>query len=341
MPDIRMTGATHVGRVRRVNEDSYRLLPEAHTLVVCDGMGGHAAGEEASQRAVEVYSQYILNRENLATSLPAPDVDELDGTTVPPVLAIRLANRSVFERAQSQRSMRGMGTTLVSAQFHDGYVAIYHVGDSRAYRYTGDGLEQLTIDHSLLAELRAQGEITAEQERDFPERNVITRALGTHPSVQVDVRTVATQKGDWYLLCSDGLCGYIEDPDIQRVLGNAYPDAEKAVHALIDVANEAGGHDNVTVAIAVVESAGATDQAMEFSLTVPQSSYDDSIAETKVLSELGLIDEAADDDDADTDKIRIVSQSQASDLEDRTDPANELDRTDPARPRRRGIWPWK
>ena len=112
-------------------------------------------------------------------------MDELSDSTTPPVQAIRLANRSVFETAQAKRSMRGMGTTLVSVQFHEGYAAVYHVGDSRAYRFAGGRLEPLTEDHSLLAELKAQGEITAEQEKDFPERNVITRALGTHPSVQV------------------------------------------------------------------------------------------------------------------------------------------------------------
>ncbi len=341
MPDIKMTGATHVGRVRRANEDNFRLIPEANGLVVCDGMGGHAAGEEASQRAVEVYAQYILKCENLATTPPSPDVDELDDSTMPPVMAIRLANRSVFEKAQAQRSMRGMGTTLVSAQFHDGYVAIYHVGDSRAYRFSDKTLAQLTVDHSLLAELRAQGEITAEQERDFPERNVITRALGTHPSVQVDVRTVATQTGDWFLLCSDGLCGYIEDPEIEKTLASHYPDAEKAVNALISMANDAGGHDNVTVAIAAVESAGATNEAMEFSITVPQSSYDDAVAESKILMELGLVNAPADEDEGDTDKIKIVNQRGSDQEEGNTESSGDLEKTDPARPRKRGIWPWK
>ena len=341
MPDIRMTGATHVGRVRRANEDSFRLMPEINALVVCDGMGGHAAGEVASQRAVDVFARYLQERRGLATALQAPDVSELGDVTTPAVQAIRLANRSVFEKAQSEREHRGMGTTLVSAQFHEGYAAVYHVGDSRAYRFANGTLQQLTIDHSLLAELRAQGEITVEQERDFPERNVITRALGTHPTVQVDVKTVATQKGDWFLLCSDGLCGYIDDPDIEKVLANSYPDAERAVNELIEMANDAGGHDNVTVAIAIVESAGATDQAVEFGVTVPQSSPEDSVAERKILTELGLSAPRVDDDDADTDRIRIVSNGEANGRLDESRHSNDMDRTDPGIPRKRGIWPWK
>ena len=168
MPNITMTGATDVGRVRRANEDSYRLLPHLQALVVCDGMGGHAAGEVASQQAVDVFSAYLEQGSTLGTALTPPDMDELSESTTPPVQAIRLANRSVFETAQAKRSMRGMGTTLVSVLFHEGFAAIYHVGDSRAYRFAGGRLEPLTEDHSLLAELKAQGEITAEQEKGLP-----------------------------------------------------------------------------------------------------------------------------------------------------------------------------
>lgn len=337
MPKITMTGDSHIGRVRRINEDSFRLLPERQALVVCDGMGGHAAGEVASRRAAETFIAYLDSHENMRVKLQGPVVPELADEMIPIVRAVRLANRSVFETAQAQRSMRGMGTTLVGVEFHDGYAEIGHVGDSRVYRFADQKLEQLTIDHSLLAELKAQGQLSEEQERDFPERNVITRALGTHSSVRVDVRVVPTRKGDWFVLCSDGLCGYVEDADMAKILTDTYPNAEDAIGGLIEAANEAGGHDNVTIAIAVVDDPGKGKDVKDIDVTVPESSDDESDLEVQALLELLPSSDSNDDgDEASTDKIRIVQPGDDPRLQ-----ANKVEEQDSPESRKRGFWPWK
>ena len=336
MPTITMTGDTHIGRVRRINEDSFRLLPERQALVVCDGMGGHAAGEVASRRAAETFVAYLDSHESMRVKLKGPKVPELTDDMLPIVRAVRLANRCVFETAQSQRSMRGMGTTLVGVEFQDGYAEIGHVGDSRVYRFADQTLEQLTTDHSLLAELKAQGQLTDEQERDFPERNVITRALGTHSSVRVDVRVEPTHKGEWYLLCSDGLCGYVEDPDIEKILAASYPDPDAAIENLIEAANNAGGHDNVTIAIAVVDDPGSGKDIKAIEVTVPESSDDEADEEVQALLELVPAADDAESDDVSTDKIRIVEPGN----DPRLNTSEQTDKDSPES-RRRGFWPWK
>lgn len=276
MTTVELFGDSDIGRVRRINEDSFRLIPERETMVVCDGMGGHAAGEVASQRAVETVEAYLMRSEVLGrppalgtsrVALP-PEAEDL-------IWAVRLANRRVFQTAQSQKQNRGMGTTLVAARFVPGHAVICHVGDSRAYLFRHGKLHPITVDHSLVAELLAQNEITAEQARTFPDRNIITRALGTRPVVAVDVTVMPVAKGDWYLLCSDGLCGAIEDEEIAAVVARNAGSPSGAIDALIAAANAAGGHDNITVAIAEVREAPGGSAADAQSTTVPES--DDSM----------------------------------------------------------------
>lgn len=307
MTTVSLFGDSNIGRVRRINEDSFRLIPGRETMVVCDGMGGHAAGEVASQRAVETVEAYLmrideLERPELALQSKtrlAPEAEDL-------VWAVRLANRRVFQTAQSQQQNRGMGTTLVAARFLPGHAVICHVGDSRAYLFRNGALKPITIDHSLVAELLAQNEITAEQARTFPDRNIITRALGTRPVVAVDVTVMPVARGDWYVLCSDGLCGAIDDDEMAGVVAKHAADPAAAVDALIAAANAAGGHDNITVAIAEVREAPESSGASSEALTVPEP--DDSTIEL----EEALIERLFDGDgdmnelvDVNTDKIRI------------------------------------
>jgi protein phosphatase len=217
------------GRRRRRNEDSYVVSPPL--FAVADGMGGAQAGELASRIAVEAMGA------------------EADSTGEERVAAlIREANRRVFARSHEDATASGMGTTMTAALVDDdGTVTIGHVGDSRAYRLRGDRLEQLTDDHSLVAELVRSGRLSAEEAESHPQRSVITRALGTDPDVDVDVFTVEGESGDLFLICSDGLTTMVEDDEIQRVLAEGRADLEATARDLVNRANRGGGEDNITV----------------------------------------------------------------------------------------------
>jgi PPM family protein phosphatase len=217
------------GRRRRRNEDAYVVSPPL--FAVADGMGGAQAGELASRLAVEAMGEEPEGRgeERLST-------------------LIREANRRVFARSHEDASASGMGTTMTAAIVgDDGTVTIGHVGDSRAYRLRDDQLEQLTEDHSLVAELVRSGRLSAAEAETHPQRSVITRALGTDPEVAVDVFTVQGEAGDLFLLCSDGLTTMVEDEDIRRTLAESRDDLEAAARELVARANRGGGEDNITV----------------------------------------------------------------------------------------------
>ncbi len=308
MTTVALFGDSDIGRVRRINEDSFCLIPARGTMVVCDGMGGHAAGEVASQRAVETVAAYLMRTDEIER--PASPI-QVSGSPLPQeaedlVWAVRLANRRVFQTAQSQKQTRGMGTTLVAARFLPGRAVICHVGDSRAYVFRDGTLHPITIDHSLVAELLAQNEITAEQARTFPDRNIITRALGTRPVVSVDVTVMPTARGDWYLLCSDGLCGAIADEEMAAVVKRNAGDPAKAIDALIEAANGAGGHDNITIAIAEVREAADSTVARIDAMTVPEADDRTIAIEEALIDKLFSSDQSASDYvEANTDKIPI------------------------------------
>jgi PPM family protein phosphatase len=217
------------GRRRRRNEDAYVVSPPL--FAVADGMGGARAGELASRLAVEAMGEEPESRGEERLS---------------PL--IREANRRVFARSHEDASASGMGTTMTAAIVgDDGTVTIGHVGDSRAYRLRDDQLEQLTEDHSLVAELVRSGRLSAEEAETHPQRSVITRALGTDADVDVDVFTVQGEAGDLFLLCSDGLTTMVEDEDIRRTLSESRDDLEAAARDLVGRANRGGGEDNITV----------------------------------------------------------------------------------------------
>lgn len=228
---------TDVGRVRSANEDSHGLCDEAGFFVVCDGMGGAAAGEIASQTAVSVMFEAMCGAS--------------DGNDPRQALenAISEANRRVFSHAEQESSLHGMGTTLVSLLVREGRVWIAHVGDSRCYRLRAGALERMTQDHSLVDEQVRLGQMTPAEAELSPLRNVITRAIGTRPSVTPDIQEVATEPGDLFLLCSDGLSKEVPDENIANILRSDTSDLQTLSRALIQEANDAGGSDNVTAIV--------------------------------------------------------------------------------------------
>ncbi|HYY76241.1 MAG TPA: Stp1/IreP family PP2C-type Ser/Thr phosphatase [Gaiellaceae bacterium] len=229
-------GKTDPGRKRRRNEDAFVLEPPL--FAVADGMGGAQAGEVASRLAAAAFREF-----HEADDL-APD-DRLRAL-------VQEANRRIYDRARADTGATGMGTTLTAALLEDGDVTIGHVGDSRAYRLRDGQLEQLTEDHSLVADLMRSGRLTPEEAETHPQRSVITRALGTDPEVDVDTMTVEASPGDVFLLCSDGLTTMVADEDILELVARA-GSLEDAARALVKAANKGGGEDNVTVVLFAVE----------------------------------------------------------------------------------------
>jgi serine/threonine protein phosphatase PrpC len=246
------TGVTHTGRRRRHNEDSF--VHEPPLFAIADGMGGPRAGEVASRLA--------------AGALNAGTVD---GTGTERVVAlINEANRRVYQRSSEDESVSGMGTTITVALVEESGVTLGHVGDSRAYLARDGVLEQLTEDHSLVAELVRGGKLSPEEAEHHPQRSVITRALGTDPDVDVDTFTVAAQAGDVFLLCSDGLTTMIGDETILRVLEERRGDLDDAAKELIRLANKAGGDDNITVvAFEMTDEAAPEASAIEETRPMP------------------------------------------------------------------------
>jgi serine/threonine protein phosphatase PrpC len=265
---------TDVGLVRELNEDSYRVLPEHNAVVVCDGMGGHAAGEVASARAADSISDLVSGGLSATTGSIKPVLDKpWPDEAVMLAAAVRLANRRLYNDASRSHKLRGMGTTVVAAVFVPGAIATAHVGDSRAYKIANGAIEQLTTDHSWVAELIESGQVKPEDAETFADKNVITRALGTRPGVQVDIGVHPVVEGELYLLCSDGLCGYVSDEDILKLVLDNPDDLQAAAVALVDAANAAGGLDNSTVALVRVDGTSVAEAELEpGTVTLPEES---------------------------------------------------------------------
>jgi serine/threonine protein phosphatase PrpC len=247
---------SHPGRRRRQNEDAYVVEPPL--FAVADGMGGAKAGEVASGLA--------------AAAVQESGNDGQSGEARVEAL-IAEANRRVFMRASEDREASGMGTTMTVALVEDDRVAFGHVGDSRAYLIRDGQLEQLTDDHSLVAELVRSGKLTPEEAETHPQRSVITRALGTEADVDVDTFSVAVEPGDLFLLCSDGLTSMIDDQTILGAVEQNRGSLEEAAKALVNAANRGGGEDNITVIF--FEVAGGEEPAEETVDTVRTTSLPD------------------------------------------------------------------
>jgi serine/threonine protein phosphatase PrpC len=243
---LEMAVRSDAGNIRERNEDATFVSPRCGLAVLADGMGGYNAGEVASSMATTVLGG------ELEQALTAGDkrryrFDGAGNAHGMLTTEIERANNIIYDAAQAQPQYAGMGTTLVMAFFFDNTVTVAHIGDSRLYRWRGEQLTQLTRDHSLLQEQLDSGMITPEQARHAQNRNLVTRALGVDSSVEAEIRDYATQPGDIYLLCSDGLNDMIEDADIAMTLGTLSANLDVCASHLVQMANDHGGRDNVSV----------------------------------------------------------------------------------------------
>jgi serine/threonine protein phosphatase PrpC len=242
-------GVSDVGRVRTNNEDSYKILDSLNLYVLSDGMGGEAHGEVASALAVDTVVKHCTeaNQDSDLTMLGGPS-DNFGGNTKRLQSAVRQANLNIFESAQNNPAQRGMGATVTAVWANQEKLSVAHVGDSRAYLLRTGTLQQLTSDHSLVAEQVRRGIITPQQAEESEMQSVLLRALGAHPDVEVDVDEVGVYPGDILLICSDGLTRMVTEPEIAGTL-QAENRPANAAQRLVDLANENGGLDNVTVIV--------------------------------------------------------------------------------------------
>ncbi len=241
-------GLTDVGMVRDHNEDSFQIVEREGLYVVCDGMGGHASGEVASAIAVDEIVKFITETRK-TLGLPVSDADHLSPDEVAFAEAIRAANEQVYLRSLRDKACAGMGTTVVGLLESGDDLVVAHVGDSRAYRLRDGVFSQITEDHSLLNHLIQTQGLTEDEIEHFENKNVILRAVGLRDNVDVETQLIRKFPGDIYLLCSDGLSDMLDDQDMGEILLASENDLEQACRNLIDAANEAGGHDNITVVL--------------------------------------------------------------------------------------------
>lgn len=250
-----------VGQRREHNEDAVASDIELGLLVLADGMGGYKAGEVASE--IAVLTMVAELKESMAGLEPG-QVDAVSGMQAESMLladAAAKANTSIFSVSESQPQCAGMGTTLVTALFTNNKVLVGHIGDSRLYRLRGDRFEQLTEDHSLLQEQMRTGLITAEQAKLSNNKNLVTRAVGIDSAVELELHEYDVEVGDIYFLCSDGLSDMVEDEDIHATLAALSSNLEMAAHQLVQMANDNGGNDNISVILAKVHKPFAVERS--------------------------------------------------------------------------------
>jgi len=244
-------GLSDVGKKRTTNEDAFYVDDRIGLYVVADGMGGHAAGEVASQEAVEtIFGMVKSGVRSLRALDDPPDDAEVRKASRLMESSVQAATYMVYSMAELDRGKSGMGTTISAMLFLGAYAVTAQVGDSRIYRVTADAVEQLTEDHTLIAWQLKQGLITPAEAKTSPHRNVITRAVGNREYVEVDTRLIALEKGDRFLLCSDGLHGYLREGDVAPLVKLG---GEEGSKKLIQLANERGGKDNITVVLVEVD----------------------------------------------------------------------------------------
>ena len=247
---IEAFGRTDMGRRRKLNEDSFLVALDSSLFAVCDGMGGHNAGEVASRMAIDTIAAFI-ERSGVEKEITWPwglDANlSFDGNRLK--TAIRLANARVFQAADNREDLTGMGTTVVALVVTGKAMTIASAGDSRCYLVRGGELKQLTRDDSWVSAALGEGILNSDDVEHHPLRNVITKAVGARDTIDLDVVEHDLEPGDLVLLCSDGLHGMINDQQISRILGAARDPLEDASARLIEAANEAGGRDNVTVVL--------------------------------------------------------------------------------------------
>lgn len=249
MNSLQMTGKTDPGMVREHNEDCFLTVPESGIAILADGMGGHLAGEVASAMAIDRVTHSLLHAfAEKRLDLPATGQQESFESTAL-VEAIKAANSAIHTASMNRPEQAGMGTTIVAASFHDNLLTVAHVGDSRLYRYRHGALDQVTEDHSMVQELLRRGLMTPEEARISVNRNLVTRALGVDPSVEVEVKEQPFENDDIYLLCSDGLNDVLLDEEIAAILAQHPFDLDAAAQQMINDVNSRGGPDNVSIVL--------------------------------------------------------------------------------------------
>ncbi len=247
--EIQFGAHSDVGCVRENNEDSFRVAPEMNLFVLSDGMGGLASGEVASRLSVDCVVKHCGDaRANPSQPLVGRRIDGISETSNRLASAIRLANQAVRDAAKEKGAEGRMGATLVAVRVEGERLSIAHVGDSRIYRLRNGGFEQLTRDHSFVAEQMLHGRMTAEEASSSALQSVLIRAIGIEPEVDVDANDELLMEGDTVLLCSDGLTRELSDEQIAGVL-RENDDAQEAADALVELAKQAGGDDNITVIV--------------------------------------------------------------------------------------------
>jgi len=249
-------GVSDVGRVRTNNEDSFRIVEAQNLFILSDGMGGEAHGEVASSMAVETIATYCggaqESKEDSGVTLHGAVVDSWSPQTKRLQNAVFQANFAIYQSAQEHPEQRGMGATLTAGWVNGSKLSLAHVGDSRAYLLRAGSLQQLTSDHSLVAEQVRRGILTPQQAEESDMQSVLLRALGAHPEVEVDIEEVDLIPRDVLLFCSDGLTRMVTEPEIAGCL-QAETDPRTAAQKLVELANDRGGLDNVTVVVARIQ----------------------------------------------------------------------------------------
>lgn len=235
---LRVAYRTDIGIKRDINQDSVKVCEDLELCIVADGMGGHKAGEIASSMAISAIEKFIRNGNSF---------DSIESFLVK---ALEVANKTIFLESLDNPEYRGMGTTCSMVMKEDDYLHVAHVGDSRVYFIREDVIEQMTTDHTLVESLIRSGEITRAASKNHPKRHVITRALGTETTIEVDYNKYPLSDIKKVLLCSDGLTEKIDDQEIFNIIKTNT--LESAVDVLVDLANDRGGSDNITVIIMVV-----------------------------------------------------------------------------------------
>lgn len=247
---IIISGLTDQGQVRDHNEDSIGSNPDLGLAVLADGMGGHKGGEVASALAVDTILSTLSQS---LKDLPTGETDGITGYSLESMAiesAIKEANKVIYQAAQNNSSYEGMGTTVVVLLFYDNRITVAHVGDSRLYRMRDENLEQLTRDHTLIQELLDRGFYSEEEAQQSMNKNLVTRAVGVNPEVEIDLLEDVGQPQDIYLLCSDGLNDMIDDGLIRDIMLNYQKNIDRIATELVKQANEHGGKDNVSALLA-------------------------------------------------------------------------------------------
>lgn len=234
-------GISDIGKCRKNNEDAFYVPSPGDAIqnlyIIADGMGGCNAGEVASQYAIDSFLDYIQQEQNSHSEEDIPDLL---------AEAMAASNKAVYEKSNSSREFAEMGTTLVVAAVQDGKIYVAYVGDSRAYLFRKKELNPLTTDHSYVMELVRLGSITKEEAANHPKRNIITRAVGIREAVETDAIVEKAMKGDILLLCTDGLSGMLSDKEMADIIGKRIS-LEKKAQKLVEMANERGGYDNISL----------------------------------------------------------------------------------------------